>query len=67
MKPMSRLKSLPPLDTQSMSQPIRFRKAISFASGPRDARIRVVSLALRCGTWAASVSAIEQQTGHPAS
>ena len=64
---MSRLKSLPPLETQSMSQPIRCLKAISFASGPREASSRVVSRALRCGTWGASVSAIEEQTGQPAS
>ena len=42
---MSRLKSLPLLETQSIAQLIRSRKAISFATGAREARSSVASLA----------------------
>ena len=63
---MSRLKSLPALETQSMPQPIRSLKASSCPIGAREASNSVVSLAFRWATWGSSVSAIEEQTGQPA-
>ena len=61
------MKSLPPLETQSMlpAHPLPVREELleRRAGGEQQGRVP----RLQVGTWGASVSAIDEQTGQPAS
>ena len=57
---------MPTVETQSKPQPIRSLNGSSFSTGAREEQMRVASRAARWGTCGLSVSAMDEQTGHPA-
>ena len=65
-KPRSVLNSLLADDTQGKLHPIRRLNACNVSSGACETNSMVTSRAFRCGSTPLTLSAIDEQVGHPA-